>query len=62
MKFYHAFFLVLFVFKVLAVGVVAGWSWWVITFPLWLPFVLEFANTGLAALNKKMDGISRKYK
>ncbi len=34
------FFLLLFVMKVLGIGVVATWSWWWITAPLWGPLVL----------------------
>lgn len=29
------FFIVLFILKVCKVGIVANWSWWIITLPLW---------------------------
>lgn len=29
------FFIVLFILKVCKIGIVANWSWWIITLPLW---------------------------
>ena len=34
------FFIVLFILKVCGVGVVADWSWWWITAPLWGPIAI----------------------
>lgn len=33
-------FLIFLVFKLANIGVVADWSWWLVTTPLWLPIIL----------------------
>ena len=35
-------FLTFLTFKLSGVGVVATWSWWMVTSPLWLPLVIVF--------------------
>lgn len=35
LSFGTVFFIVLFILKVCKVGIVANWSWWIITLPLW---------------------------
>jgi len=43
-------FLILFSMKVMAIGMVANWSWWLVTAPLWAPTVLAFSVSGFFAL------------
>lgn len=35
-------FIIMFILKVLGVGAVANWSWWIVTAPLWIPLALTF--------------------
>lgn len=42
-------FLIFLVLKLAAIGVVATWSWWWITAPLWIGFVLALAVYVIAA-------------
>ncbi len=37
-------FLVFLVLKLAEIGVVASWSWWWVTSPLWIPLVLVFGG------------------
>lgn len=34
-------FLILFTCKILKLGDVGDWSWWVITMPLWIPLIVS---------------------
>lgn len=43
-------FIVFLVMKLAEIGQVANWSWWWVTSPLWIPFVLIFGIIGLVAL------------
>jgi hypothetical protein len=36
-------FLVFLILKLAGIGVVATWSWWWVTSPLWIPFALVIA-------------------
>lgn len=38
-----ALFLIFFIMKVASVGVVADWSWWLVTMPLWFIPLSVFA-------------------
>jgi len=44
-----ALFLIFLVLKLTEVGAVAHWSWWWVTSPLWLPFVVVISIFALAA-------------
>ena len=48
-------FVVLLALKLAGIGVVAGWSWWWVTAPLWLPAACLLAIAvfciGMATLN-----------
>lgn len=35
-----AVFIVFLVFKLAQIGMIANWSWWAVTAPLWAPIVL----------------------
>ena len=40
-------FIVFLVLKLAEIGQVATWSWWWVTAPLWMPFILGIAIVGL---------------
>ena len=40
-------FIVFLVLKLAEIGQVATWSWWWVTAPLWMPFILGIAITGI---------------
>lgn len=43
-------FVVFLVLKLLGITVVAQWSWWWVTAPLWLPLVVVLAICGIAGI------------
>lgn len=45
------------IFLILKLCHVIGWSWWVITFPLWLPFAL-FACILIGIIGLNLLGLS----
>ena len=40
-------FIVFLVLKLAEIGQVATWSWWWVTAPLWMPFILGIAIVGI---------------
>lgn len=43
-------FLVFLTLKLAGIGVVAGWSWWWVTAPLWIGFAIWFAVLTMALI------------
>lgn len=43
-------FLVFLYLKLAGIGVVATWSWWWVTSPLWIPLAVVFSIIGLVLL------------
>ena len=43
-------FVVFLVLKLANIGVVANWSWWWVTSPLWIPLVLVIAILAIAGV------------
>lgn len=48
-------FIVFLVLKLTEVGSVAGWSWWWVTSPLWIPFVLALVLVFVAGVIKACE-------
>lgn len=48
--FFGLVFIVFLVMKLAGIGVVANWSWWWVTSPLWLPTALYFGFFGGLAI------------
>jgi small Trp-rich protein len=46
--FFGILFLVFLVFKLAGIGIVADWSWWWVTAPLWGPFLFALALIAIA--------------
>jgi hypothetical protein len=64
-------FLILFVLKLAGIGIVATWSWWLVTMPLWIGFaigvgllviglVLAFLGAGGVAATESLERVIRK--
>lgn len=52
-------FLIFLTLKLAGVGVVANWSWWAVTSPLWVPIVvLLLIVTIISIINKAFDIVS----
>lgn len=52
-------FLIFLTLKLAKVGIVANWSWWTVTSPLWGPIVAVFLlATILSIINKVYDIVS----
>lgn len=61
-------FLIFLVLKLAGIGIVATWSWWLVTLPLWIGFaavvvlglIALIAGAGFAALKPKRKYFKRR--